>query len=103
MATLQRPVSADVNERARAVMARQVDQLRRITDDLLDTVQMQRGTFVLDAAPLDAVGAVSDCVDTGASAKNAGMPTSPSMPIVAPSIVMPFDHRGDRNHAALGK
>ena len=63
MATLQRRVSEDVGDRARTIMSRQVDQLRRITDDLLDAVQMQRGTFTLNRVPLDLVALVSDCVD----------------------------------------
>jgi signal transduction histidine kinase len=63
MATLQRRVSGEVGDRARTIMSRQVDQLRRITDDLLDAVQMQRGTFTLNRVPLDVVALVSDCVD----------------------------------------
>jgi signal transduction histidine kinase len=63
MATMQMRVDGDVSERARAIMARQVDQLRRITDDLLDAVQIQRGTLTLSRAPVDAARVVSDCVD----------------------------------------
>ena len=63
MALMQQRVDSEVGERARVIMARQVDQLRRMTDDLLDAVQVQRGTFTLDRVRLDAVGLVSDCVD----------------------------------------
>jgi signal transduction histidine kinase len=63
VATLQRRVSAEVGDRARTIMSRQVEQLRRITDDLLDAVQMQRGTFTLNRVPLDLVALVSDCID----------------------------------------
>jgi len=63
MATMERKVDASVGERARAIMSRQIDQLRRLADDLLDAVQMQRGALTLNRVPIDAVELVSDCVD----------------------------------------
>lgn len=63
MATMERTVDASVGERARAIMSRQIDHLRRIADDLLDAVQMQRGALTLNRVPIDAVELVSDCVD----------------------------------------
>jgi signal transduction histidine kinase len=63
MATMERKVDASVGERARAIMSRQIDHLRRLADDLLDAVQMQRGVLTLNRVPIDAVELVSDCVD----------------------------------------
>jgi two-component system CheB/CheR fusion protein len=62
-ATMERLISREADERARAVIVRQAGHLARMIDDLLDAARVQRGTFELRRTPLDVVALVSECID----------------------------------------
>ena len=57
-------VDAETARRARDVVARQVGQLRRLTDDLLDTGRAVLGKIVLHRGPLDLAQATAGVLDT---------------------------------------
>jgi signal transduction histidine kinase len=50
--------------RARAVLRRQTDHLRKLVDDLLEVNRALMGKLTLDKAPVDLAGTVACCVDT---------------------------------------
>ena len=54
--------------RTRAVIHRQVRQLARLVDDLLDVGRVSTGKIVLERAPVEIADAVRRCVDTLAGA-----------------------------------
>jgi len=60
---MERRISREAGERARAVIVRQTGHLARMIDDLLDAARVQRGKFELRRTPLDIVALVSECVD----------------------------------------
>ncbi len=57
--------------RTRAVIHRQVRQLARLVDDLLDVGRVSTGKIILERAPVDIAEAVRRCVDTLAGAGQA--------------------------------
>ena len=57
--------------RTRAVIHRQVRQLARLVDDLLDVGRVSTGKIILERAPVDIADAVRRCVDTLAGAGQA--------------------------------
>ena len=57
-------VDPDSARRAREVVARQVEQLRRLTDDLLDAGRAMLGKIVLHRGPLDLAAATAGVLDT---------------------------------------
>ncbi len=60
---MERRISREAGERARAVIVREAGHLARMIDDLLDAARLQRGRFELERTPIDVVALVSECVD----------------------------------------
>src|SRR5512143_3880692 len=58
--------------RARDVIRRQIQQLTRIVDDLLDVSRVLNGTIVLSPAPLDLATAVKHAIDAMAASGRLG-------------------------------
>ncbi len=54
---------ASSSERTREVMERQLEQLRRMVDDLLDVSRITRGEVGIERTPIDLVGAVRSAVE----------------------------------------
>ena len=78
-------------ERAQAVMARQVDKLSRLVDDLLDVSRVNQGKIELKMEPVDLVGVVPAAVESIQHQIDAqGHELSVSLPSV------PVYVRGDR-------
>jgi len=68
----------------RAMMERQVDQMVRLVDDLLDVSRITQGKITLRLAPVDIAQVVSSALETAAPAvKKAGCTTRLSMPPAA--------------------
>ena len=68
----------------RAMMERQVDQMVRLVDDLLDVSRITQGKITLRLAPVDIAQVVSSALETAAPAvKKAGCTTRVSMPPAA--------------------
>jgi PAS domain S-box-containing protein len=57
------PPGSEAAERARAVIARQVDHLARLVDDLLDVTRISRGKIRLQRRPTDVAEVVRRCAE----------------------------------------
>jgi signal transduction histidine kinase/ActR/RegA family two-component response regulator len=59
-------------ENLRAMMKRQVDQMTRLIDDLLDVARIRRGKIQLRTAPVDLAAVVSEAIDSHKSLAELG-------------------------------